>query len=106
MDKKDILILIVTIIIVVILVAEFTNKGILRAKDCYDFHVQECLDCHSQNLGFAVCSGFCYNSTSDSPCFIGMEKNCETSISHGCNLNYPPIVCVPFTDICSGSVKL
>ena len=27
--------------------------------DCYVFHVQECLNCHQQNLTYLLCSGFC-----------------------------------------------
>lgn len=76
----------------------------IQRNDCYYFHVQECKDCHERNLGFAVCSGFCGNSTNiDNPCYVDLSEKCEDNIAHGCNLpenEYITGWCIPFTELC------
>jgi len=80
----------------------FFILGIHRV-DCYDMHVVECNDCHKSGLGFLVCSGFCSNVTTDSPCYIPLEKKCEDNIAHGCNVASNERIngwCIPLTNIC------
>lgn len=58
--------------------------------DFYDFHVSECEYCHSMNMTFAVCSGFCYppreSDTNNKPCAISPLEDCKKNIAHGSNL--------------------
>lgn len=75
----------------------------IHRHDCYYFHVLECEECHKRGLGFAICSGFCYNSTIDSDCFVKLEEDCKTNIPHGCNFienEYIDGWCIPLTDWC------
>ena len=37
----------------------YNQRNIERNYGCYIYHVQECLYCHSQNLTYLLCSGFC-----------------------------------------------
>lgn len=63
---------------------------IQKEKDFYDYHVGECHACHSLNLSFLLCSGFCvkpdYNSKCDDSggCMeICPNVSCEKNIPHG-----------------------
>lgn len=37
----------------------YSKNKLINNYSCYINHVQECQDCHSQNLTYLLCSGFC-----------------------------------------------
>ena len=61
------------ILVITILIVSFSSwvysGGIQIGEDrsfgCYKSHVKECLDCHSRNLTYALCSGFCFEQRED-----------------------------------------
>jgi hypothetical protein len=65
MISKDFeLIMFITIFLSVTLIVGFSISMSIKEKikkdyACYTFHVQECLDCHKENLTYLLCSGFC-----------------------------------------------
>ena len=60
-----------------------------KRNDCYDFHVEECLNAHKLNKTFLLCSGFFVepsDSDFDSGCAIHPLEDCYKEVPHGCNL--------------------
>jgi len=58
--------------------------------DCYDGYVEECLDCHSENLTYALCSGFCYEPEESD--LTG--QGCSVHPSQDCYEEIPDDYCV------------
>ena len=60
---------IVIMLLIIIVVGWALTGGISIGQDkdfgCYKSHVKECLDCHSRNLTYALCSGFCFEPRED-----------------------------------------
>ena len=56
-------------------------------KDCYDMYVIECNDCHSKNMSYLLCSGFCIESNN-------ISERCETDLDKSCEDNIPKNYCV------------
>jgi len=57
--------------------------------DCYNWHVYECEEAHSQNKTFLYCSGFLIepeqSHLDDKGCpAIHPEENCTETVPHGC----------------------
>ena len=74
--------------------AKESNK---RNMGCYNYHVQECEECHNQNKSFALCSGICFDprdieDTMDtetggntvSVCSIHPLEKCEDHVPKHC----------------------
>ena len=64
MKIQIIIIIFILIGFIIISYLWMINGGIQIEEDrdfgCYKSHVRECLDCHSRNLTYALCSGFCF----------------------------------------------
>jgi hypothetical protein len=68
----------------------FAYKNHQRDLSCYEGHVIECEQCHSQNLTYALCSGFCFPTRIDEDkywCSFPPSRNC-TTMEKVCN--FPP----------------
>jgi len=60
---------------------------ITKEEDWHCYHVWECEECHKQDLGFAICSGFCFDGYSNPKgCVVNLNESCKEKISHGSNL--------------------
>jgi len=65
-----------------------------RNIGCYNYHVQECEECHNQNKSFALCSGICFDprdieDTTDAKnvvntCSIHPSEKCEDHVPKNC----------------------
>ena len=62
-NKLDIsfMVFILILLLYVIFTLPFIiSNPIEKNYGCYIYHVQECLNCHSSNLTYSLCSGFCF----------------------------------------------
>jgi hypothetical protein len=90
-DKGTRLAIIIVLTILILLTIFIVTVMFFKAiKDygCYKNHVQECLECHSQNLTYLLCSGFCVPPRYDDnnySCTWGLNKSCE-DLPKECNL--------------------
>lgn len=50
---------VIIILIFSLIYSYYSFNELKRDYGCYIFHVQECLNCHQQNLTYLLCSGFC-----------------------------------------------
>lgn len=54
-----IIVFVCAMIILMFTLFTMLSNGDERKDKCYKLHVEECLSCHSQNLSYNLCSGFC-----------------------------------------------
>ena len=58
-----------------------------KNSTCYEMHKQECYSCHSKNLSYALCSGFCYEPEDidfNTECIYHPKESCE-NVQRACN---------------------
>lgn len=71
--------------LIALLVFNFTFNLLCPEVDFRDFHISECEYCHSQNMSYGLCSGFCFNSSGSGSCAFNLDRSCQ-EIPHGSNL--------------------
>lgn len=100
MNKENIK-LYVGMLLLVLLIILFSIPT-KKYHDCYDGYVRECKECHSINMSYSLCSGFCYepeeSDLNPQLCMTHPSESCEEDIPH----NY----CVVDTpERCFGLIK-
>ena len=80
MIKLETIIIIMICIIVVLTITNGVIADKTKNKRCHDMHYEECLACHSHNLTYALCSGFCIEPRQEDN-----EIFCSFSPEEGCS---------------------
>lgn len=80
------IILLIMIIVAIVAIYFILSKGRTLNENCYNMHLQECLNCHSKNLSYALCSGVCFE-----PREIDFEIYCAFHPQEGCQI---PHACI------------
>jgi len=59
---------------------------LFRTYDFYDYHVWECEEAHKAGADWALCSGFWYEPSNQTPivndCLIQLSENCKQEVPH------------------------